>query len=105
VWRARGAVVAVGLARGWAAPAVAQTDVQAMFDPAEREARVGVARKTMAVDVRPAEAGEVVVPVIAGEGKETESPPAQPGDRVVRSRGPATGTEGIVGTAAKCAGG
>ena len=63
-------------APAWAAP----TDVHAMFDQAEQDGRVGVARKTMPVDVRPAAPGEVVVTVIAGEGAETRSPPAQPGD-------------------------
>ena len=48
---------------------------------------------TKPVDVRPAEAGEVVVTIIKGEGKETESPPAKPGDMVVRNRGPETGNE------------
>jgi hypothetical protein len=83
--------------------AVEQADVHAMFEQAEREARVGVARKTMPVDVRPAEPGEVVVTVIAGEGKETKSPPAQPGDMVVRNRCPETGNEEILVTAAKFA--
>jgi hypothetical protein len=101
--RERGAVLAVALVWAWAVPAVAETDVQAIFDQAERDGRVGVARKTMAVDVRPAEPGEVVVTVIAGEGKETESPPAQPGDMVVRNRCPATGNEEILVTAAKFA--
>ena len=81
----------------------APADIQAMVDQAERDARVGLARKTMPVDVRPADAGEVVVTVIAGEGKETESPPAQPGDMVVRNRCPETGNEEILVTAAKFA--
>jgi hypothetical protein len=83
--------------------AVEEADVHAMFDQAEREARVGVARKTMPVDVRPAEPGEVVVTVIAGEGKETQSPPAEPGDMVVRNRCPATGNEEILVSGAKFA--
>jgi hypothetical protein len=33
-----------------------------------------------AVDVRPARPGAVVVTVIAGAGKESQSPPAEPGD-------------------------
>jgi hypothetical protein len=76
-------------------------DVQAMFAAAEREGRVGIARKTKAVDARPASPGEVVVSVIAGDGKETQSPPAQPGDMVVRNRCPETGNEEILVTAAK----
>jgi hypothetical protein len=47
----------------------------------------------MPVDVRPAEPGEVVVTVIAGEGKETASPPAHEGDMGVRDRCPVTGNE------------
>jgi hypothetical protein len=76
-------------------------DVQAMFAAAERDGRVGIARKTKPVDVRPARPGEVVVSVIAGDGEETQSPPAQPGDMVVRNRCPETGNEEILVTAAK----
>ena len=83
--------------------AVEAADVHALFEQAEREARVGLARKTMPVDVRPAEPGEVVVTVIAGEGEETESPPAEAGDMVVRNRCPATGNEEILVPAAKFA--
>jgi hypothetical protein len=103
--RARGAILAtvLALALPWGAPAAAQTDVHAMFDQAEQDGRVGVARKTMPVDVRPATLGEVVVTVIAGEGEETRSPPAQPGDMVVRNRCPATGNEEILVSAAKFA--
>jgi hypothetical protein len=99
----RGLTIAAMAALAWAAQAAAQTDVHAMFDQAEQDARVGVARKTMPVDVRPAQQGEVVVTVIAGEGEETRSPPAQPGDIVVRNRCPATGNEEILVTAAKFA--
>ena len=86
--RGLGAIVAAGfaLAPAWATQSAAQTDVHAMFEQAERETRVGLARKTRPVDVRPARPGEVVVTVIAGEGKETQSSPAQPGDMVVRNR-------------------
>jgi hypothetical protein len=103
--RGPGPIVAAVLAlvaAGSAEPA-AQTDIHAMFDQAEQDARVGVARKTMPVDVRPAAPGEVVVTVIAGEGKETESPPATPGDMVVRNRCSATGNEEILVPAAKFA--
>jgi hypothetical protein len=93
----------LALVLGWVAAASAQTDVHAMFDGAEQGGRVGVARKTMPVDVRPAEGGEVVVTVIAGEGEETRSPPAQSGDMVVRNRCPATGNEEILVAAAKFA--
>jgi hypothetical protein len=101
--RGQGAMLVTVLAVAWGAQAAAQADVHAMFDQAEQGARVGVARKTMPVDVRPAEPGEVVVTVIAGEGEETRSPPAQPGDMVVRNRCPATGNEEILVTAAKFA--
>ena len=86
-----GSILAVlfALAVAWSVQPWAQADVQAMFDQAEQEGRVGLARKTKPVDVRPALPGEVVVTIIAGEGKETESPPAQPGDVVVRNRCPA----------------
>ncbi|MFN0218258.1 MAG: hypothetical protein ACKVP4_05530 [Hyphomicrobium sp.] len=57
---------------------------------------VGVARKTMPVDVRPAKPGEIVVSIIAGEGKETQSSPAEAGDMVVRNRCPETGNEEIL---------
>jgi hypothetical protein len=100
---ARGAMLAAVLALTWGAAEAADADVHAMFDQAEREARVGLARKTIPVDARPAQPGEVVVTVIAGEGKETESPPAQPGDMVVRNRCPATGNEEILVSAAKFA--
>ncbi len=61
----------------------------------------GLARKTKPVDVRAAQPGEVIVTIIKGEGKETESPPASPGDMVVRNRCPETGNEEILVTAKK----
>lgn len=67
-----------------------------MFDAAERDGRVGLARKTKSVDVRPAKPGEIVVTIIKGEGKETQSPPAKAGDFVVRNRCPETGNEEIL---------
>ena len=90
--------LAIGaLLLGLHAPALAQgdrkADLPAMFAAAEKEGRVGVARKTKAVDVRPAKPGEIVVTVIKGEGKETQSPPAAAGDLVVRNRCPETGNE------------
>lgn len=75
-------------------------DIQAWFAAAEKALGSGVARKTQMVDVRPAYPGEVVVTIIAGEGKETQSKPAQPGDFVVRNRCPQTGNEAILVTAA-----
>jgi hypothetical protein len=53
----------------------------------------GQARKSKPVDARPARAGEVVVTMIAGEGRETQSHPAATGDWVVRNRCPETGNE------------
>ena len=70
-----------------------ERDVHALFAAAETAGRVGVARKSKPVDARPARPGEVVVTVIAGEGQETRSRPAQSGDMVVRNRCPATGNE------------
>jgi hypothetical protein len=84
-----------------AAQPLPPADVHALFAQAERENRVGLARKTKLVDARPAQPGEVVVTVIAGEGKETQSPPARPGDVVVRNRCPETGNEEILVAAAK----
>lgn len=68
-------------------------NVEAFFAKAERDGRVGVARKTKLVDARPAVVGEIVVTVIAGEGKETQSKPAMAGDRVVRNRCKVSGHE------------
>jgi hypothetical protein len=101
--RLRAIVAAVLMSAPAGAQPAPQADVHALFDQAEREARVGLARKTMAVDARPAQPGEVVVTLIEGEGKETESPPAKAGDMVVRNRCPATGNEEILVAAAKFA--
>ena len=68
-------------------------DVEALFAQAERDGRVGVARKTKRVDARPAVPGEIVVTIIAGEGQEMQSQPAEAGDRVVRNRCEASGHE------------
>jgi hypothetical protein len=70
-----------------------ELDVHALFATAEAEGRVGIARKTKPVDARPARPGEVVVTLIKGEGRETQSKPAAEGDWVVRNRCPATGNE------------
>src|SRR6476469_2323208 len=84
-----------------AAEAVPQRDAQALFPAADHAGRVGVARKTKPVDARPAVAGEVIVTVIAGEGEETRSKPAEAGDWVVRNRCPVTGDEQYLVKAAK----
>src|SRR5262245_48627597 len=70
-----------------------QRDARVLFSVAESEGRVGIARKTKLVDARPAQSGEVVITVIAGEGEETRSKPAAADDWVVRNRCPATGNE------------
>ncbi len=77
-----------------AAPAGAQAiDIAPLFAQAEQAGRVGFARKTQLVDARPSVLGEIVVTIISGEGKETQSAPAEAGDMVVRNRCPATGNE------------
>ena len=68
-------------------------DVVALMARARSRGRTGIARKTKPVDARPAREGEIVISVIAGEGKETQSRPARPGDWVVRNRCPETGNE------------
>ena len=68
-------------------------EVVAAMDQARAAGRAGRARKTRPVDARPARDGEIVVTVIAGEGKETTSKPAVRGDWVVRNRCPETGNE------------
>ncbi len=70
-----------------------QVDILAYFEAAQRIGRAGLARKSSLVDARPARPGEVIVTVIAGQGKETHSPPARAGDMVVRNRCPETGNE------------
>jgi hypothetical protein len=63
-------------------------DIYAYFQKASGLSSDRLARKTKIVDVRLATPGEVVVTVIKGEGKETQSPPAKAGDVVVRNRCP-----------------
>ena len=69
-------------------------DVVSYFHRTHDTREAGLAQKTKPVDVRPATPGEVVVTMIKGEGKETQSPPAQAGD--VRNRCPETGNEEIL---------
>lgn len=83
-------VIITANAQGETAPT---QDVHALFAAAEAEGQVGVARKTRPVDARPARPGEVIVTTILGEGKETQSKPAEAGDMVVRNRCPETGNE------------
>lgn len=78
----------------------APIDIVAWFAKAAAERGAGLARKTKPVDARPARPGEIVVTMIKGEGKETQSPPAVAGDWVVRNRCPETGNEEILVRAA-----
>jgi hypothetical protein len=71
-------------------------DVVAYFVRAQDARGAGLARKTKPVDVRPAKPEEIIVTMIKGEGKETQSPPAKSGDMVVRNRCPETGNEQIL---------
>jgi hypothetical protein len=92
--------VIVAVARG---PVVTGTDAPppsksldemvAFMAEARSSGRTRTARKTRLVDARPAREGEVVVTIIEGEGKETQSRPARLGDYVVRNRCPETGNE------------
>jgi hypothetical protein len=68
-------------------------DVAALLVQARAAGRLQTARKTRAVDARPARPGEVVVTTIKDQGKETRSRPAEEGDWVVRNRCPETGNE------------
>lgn len=78
-------------------------DPTVLFERAEKEGAIGVARKTKIVDARPARQGEVIVTIIADEGVETRSKPAEVGDMVVRNRCEATGNEEYLVAAAKFA--
>jgi hypothetical protein len=75
-------------------------DIVEYFTRAQDARGAGLARKSKPVDVRPAKPDEVIVTMIMGEGKETQSPPAKSGDMVVRNRGPETGNEQILVPAA-----
>jgi hypothetical protein len=68
-------------------------DVVEYFVRSQDARGAGLARKSKPVDARPAKPGEVVVTIIKGEGKETQSPPAKSGDMVVRNRCRETGNE------------
>ena len=107
---AMGSLVKAGLLGAWLMagipPARSLTqlaDMDVMFAEAERNGRVGLARKVKPVDVRPAKRGEIVITIIKGEGEETRSPPAKKGDMVVRNRCPETGNEEILVAKAKFA--
>ncbi|MDB5553118.1 MAG: hypothetical protein JWL86_3102 [Rhizobium sp.] len=76
-------------------------DVVSIFAKAAAANETGIARKTKAIDSRPATPGEVITTIIKGEGVETKSKPAEPGDFVVRNRCPETGNEEYLVKAAK----
>ena len=84
---------------GQASHAQNLVDIAAYFEQAQGARGSGLAHKTKPVDVRPATPGEVIVTMINQE-KETQSPPAQTGDIVVRNRCPETGHEQILVSAA-----
>src|SRR3954468_9491665 len=71
-------------------------DIVEYFARAQEARGSGLARKSKQVDARHAGPGEVIVTMIEGEGKETQSPPAKSGDMVVRNRCPETGNEQIL---------
>jgi hypothetical protein len=71
-------------------------DIVEYFARAQDARGTGLARKSKPVDARPAKPDEVIVTMIKGEGKETQSPPAKSGDMVVRNRCPETGNEQIL---------
>jgi hypothetical protein len=79
-------------------------DVVSLMDAASASGHARLARKTRPVDARPAKAGEIVVTLIKGEGKETQSRAALRGDWVVRNRCPETGNEEYLVSADKFAG-
>lgn len=85
--------VLILLISGLACAAQDTRDIVAYFKEARAQGRDGLARKTKLVDVRASRHGEVIVTIIKGEGKETQSPPAKQGDMVVRNRCPETGNE------------
>lgn len=95
--------VFAGLVVAAHAQGVKTIDVVAFFTAQKEAGTTGMARKTKAVDVRPAKPGEVIVTFIKGQGKETQSPPAVEGDMVVRNRCEETGNEEILVPAEKFA--
>ncbi len=79
-------------------------DIYAYFQKASGFDGEWLARKTKIVDAREAKPGEIVVTILKGEGKETQSPPANAGDMVVRNRCPESGNEEFLVPSAKFAG-
>jgi hypothetical protein len=95
--------LAASLSFGQISFAQAPIDIAAYFQKARDLGRDGLARKTKIVDAREAKPDEIVVTIIKGEGKETQSPPAKAGDMVVRNRCPETGNEEFLVSASKFA--
>jgi hypothetical protein len=89
--------------QSYPSPAQQVVDIVAYFQQLLSTRGAGLARKTKPVDVRAAKAGEVIVTMIKGGGKETQSPPAQAGDMVVRNRCLETGNEEFLVPAASFA--
>jgi hypothetical protein len=98
-----GSLAALGFESAMPQDQLPTHDVLALFAKAESEKRVGLALKSRLVDARPAKSGEIVVTVIAGEGEETRSKPAESGDFVVRNRCQETGNEQYLVKASKFA--
>jgi hypothetical protein len=96
-------LAALGVRSAMPQEQISSRDVGALFAKAVSEKRVGLARKSRLVDARPARSGEVVITIIAGEGEETRSKPAEAGDFVVRNRCQETGNEQYLVKAAKFA--
>jgi hypothetical protein len=94
---------AVLLSSGQTSFAQTPLDIYAFFQKARSLGGEGLARKTKTVDAREAKPGEIVVTILQGEGKETQSPPAKAGDMVVRNRCPASGNEEFLVPASKFA--
>lgn len=94
---------AVLLSSGQMSFAQTPIDIYAFFQKARDLGGEGLARKTRTVDVRAAKPGEIVVTILKGEGKETQSPPAKGGDIVVRNRCAASGNEKFLVPGAKFA--
>jgi hypothetical protein len=96
----KGVVLGICVVCQSASHAQEAVDIVEYFARAQDARGAGLARKWKPVDVRLAKPGEVIVTIIKGEGKETQSPPAKSGDMVVRNRCPETGNEEILVRAA-----
>jgi hypothetical protein len=103
-WVSKGFYLGIAISCQNAAHAQEAVGVVEYFARAHVARGAGLARKSKPVDVRPAKPGEVIVTMIKGEGKETQSPPAKSGDMVVRNRCPETGNEQFLVPAASFAG-